>query len=92
MRLAVARQRMTNASAQISSFDLRGRAAVLRRRIDQQRGALRAALERVVTRKQRRFAAAQVRFAALDLRARVGKLRRALEERAANCARAWTAC
>jgi exodeoxyribonuclease VII large subunit len=55
---------------------------VLRRRISQQRESLRAALERVAARKQRRFAAAQVRFAALDLRARVGKLRRALDERA----------
>jgi exodeoxyribonuclease VII large subunit len=55
---------------------------VLRRRIGQQRDALRAALERVVARKQRRFATAQVRFAALDLRARVGKLRRTLDERA----------
>ena len=39
------------ASAHIASFDLRGRAAVLRRHIDLQRGALRAALDRVVTRK-----------------------------------------
>lgn len=80
MRLAMARQRTTRASAQISSFDLRSRADVLRRRIDQQRGALRAALERVVTRKRRRFAETQVRFAALDLRARIGKFRRALED------------
>jgi exodeoxyribonuclease VII large subunit len=54
---------------------------VLRRRIEQQREALRSALERVVTRKQRRFTVARVRFAALDLRARVGKLRRMLDER-----------
>ncbi len=37
-----------------------------------------------LTRKQRRFAAVEVRFAALDLRARVGKLRRALDERSRN--------
>ena len=60
---------------------MRSRAVVLRRRIAQQGDALRAALERVVTRKQRRFTVARVRFAALDLRARVGKLRRGLDER-----------
>ncbi|HXQ25370.1 MAG TPA: exodeoxyribonuclease VII large subunit [Candidatus Acidoferrales bacterium] len=81
LRLALARERTTKASAQISSFDLRTRAAVLRRRIEQQRQALRAALERVMTRKQRRFTFAHVRFAALDLRARVGKLRRTLDQR-----------
>ena len=81
LRLAASRQRMTRAGTQILSFDLRARAAVLRRRIEQQREALRSALERVVRRKQRRFTAARVRFAALDLRARVGKLRRALDER-----------
>ncbi len=57
---------------------------MLRRRIHQQQEALRAALERVATRKQRRFGAVEVRFAALDLRARVGKLRRALDERSRN--------
>jgi exodeoxyribonuclease VII large subunit len=81
LRLAAARQRTTRAGTQIVSFDLRARAAVLRRRIEMQREGLRAALERVVTRKQRQFTAARVRFAALDLRARVGKLRRALDER-----------
>src|SRR5271168_3270291 len=79
LRLAMARQRLTEANAHIASFDLRGRAAVLARRIEQQRGLLRAALERVVARKRRGFATAQVRFAALDLRARVGHLRRRLE-------------
>ncbi|MGB0036370.1 MAG: exodeoxyribonuclease VII large subunit [Candidatus Acidiferrales bacterium] len=81
LRLATTRQRLTIAGAQIASFDLRGRAEVLRRRIAQQREMLRAALERAVTRKRRVFTTAQVRFAALDLRARVGKLRRALEQR-----------
>ena len=53
-------------------------------RIERERGALGAALDRVVTRKRRRFTAAQVRFAALDLRARVGRLHRALEQRSAE--------
>jgi exodeoxyribonuclease VII large subunit len=83
-RLATSRQRTTRAGARIASFDLRARAIVLRRRIHQQQEALRAALERVATRKQRRFAATRLRFAALDLRARVGKLRRALDERSRN--------
>jgi exodeoxyribonuclease VII large subunit len=80
MRLATARQGVTTAGTQISSFDLRGRVGVLRRRIEQQRGALRAALERVVTQKRRGFSTVHVRFSALDLRARVGKLRRAFEQ------------
>ncbi len=84
LRLAMARQRVTRAGTQVASFDLRGRADVLRRRIEQQRAALQAVLERVVTRKQRRFASARVRFAALDLRARVGKKRRAFEQRASD--------
>ena len=37
LRLAMARQRITEANAHVASFDLRGRAAVLRRRIDQRR-------------------------------------------------------
>ncbi|MBZ5503566.1 MAG: exodeoxyribonuclease VII large subunit [Acidobacteriia bacterium] len=84
LRLAMARQRLTRAGTQVASFDLRGRADVLRRRIEQQRAALQAVLERVVARKQRRFAAARVRFAALDLRARVGQKRRAFEQRASD--------
>jgi len=83
-RLVTARQRLTKAGTRISSFELRGRAETLRRRIHQQRDALRAALERVVTRKQRRYASASVRFARLDLRARVGKLRHALDERSSE--------
>jgi exodeoxyribonuclease VII large subunit len=81
LRLAAARERSTRASAQISSFDLRARAALLRRRIDQQKAGLRSSLDRLMTRKHRQFVVAQVRFAALDLRAPVGKLRRALDER-----------
>src|SRR6185437_8305697 len=63
-RLATSRQRTTRAGARIASFDLRARATVLRRRIHQQRDSLRAALERSLTRKQRRFGALEVRFAA----------------------------
>ena len=83
-QLNTARQRMTRAGAQISSFDLRARAAVLRQRIEQQRGVLRAGLERLLTRKQRGFAVTRVRFAQLDLRARVERLRRSLDERSGN--------
>jgi exodeoxyribonuclease VII large subunit len=81
LRLASTLQRLTRASSKIVSFDLRGRAEVARRGILQQRGALRAALDRQVTRKRRRFASVEVRFAALDLRARFGRLRRTLEQR-----------
>lgn len=80
LKLAVARQRVTTASAQISSFDLRARATMLRRRIEQQRESLRAALERIVTRKQREFAATRVRLASIDLRARVARLRHSLDQ------------
>ena len=52
LRLGTTRQRLTKASAQIGSFDLRARAVVVRRRIDQHRLALIAALERVMTRKR----------------------------------------
>ncbi len=83
-RFVASHQRLTKAGACIAAFDLRRRAEILRRRIDQQRDRLRAALERLVTRKQRRFAAAHVRFARMDLRARVGRLRHALDERSGN--------
>jgi exodeoxyribonuclease VII large subunit len=84
LRLAASQQRLTKAGARLSSFDLRGRASLLRRRIDQHRTALHTALERLMAQKTRRFGAAHVRFAALDLRARVGKLRRACEQRSAE--------
>jgi exodeoxyribonuclease VII large subunit len=80
LRLAMARQRVTEANAHIASFDLRGRAAVLRRHIDLQRGNLRTALDRVVTRKHRALNLAQMRFAALDLRARVAAHRHRLQQ------------
>ncbi|HXX19041.1 MAG TPA: exodeoxyribonuclease VII large subunit [Candidatus Acidoferrum sp.] len=83
-QLALAKQRLAKGSAQILSFDLRARANVLRRRIEQQRDALRAGLERLVTRKQRRFAAASVHFAQSDLRARVGRLRHSVDECSAD--------
>jgi exodeoxyribonuclease VII large subunit len=79
LRLAMARQRVTTANAHVASFGLRGRAAVLRRHIDQQRGSLRTALDRLVTRKHRALNLAQMRFAALDLRARVASFRRTWE-------------
>jgi exodeoxyribonuclease VII large subunit len=79
LRLTMARQRVTEANAHIASFDLRGRAAILRRHIDLQRGNLRAALDRLVTRKQRTLHLAQMQFAALDLRARVAGFRRRWE-------------
>jgi exodeoxyribonuclease VII large subunit len=84
LRLVAGRQRFTKASAQISSFDLRARAFLLRRRIDQQRSALFSALERLTAYKSRRFNHAQLRFAALDLRARVGNLRLRAERQSAE--------
>jgi len=79
LRLSVARQRLTRAGTRISSFDLRSRAAVLRRRIERERESLRASLERIVTRKHRGFELLNVRFARIDLRARVGRVRGAWE-------------
>jgi exodeoxyribonuclease VII large subunit len=76
------RERLTRAGSRIAGFDLRRRAEILRSRIEQQRQGLQAALERLVTRKQRRFAVAHVQFARVDLPARVGRLRHVLDERA----------
>jgi exodeoxyribonuclease VII large subunit len=81
LRLGTTRQRLTRASAQVGSFDLRDRAAVVRRHIDQHRRALVAVLERVMARKRRAYGIAQVRFAALDLRARVARWRHVMERR-----------
>jgi exodeoxyribonuclease VII large subunit len=81
LRLSTAHQRLVSAQARVVTFDLRGRAAALRGRIQQRQEALRSALDRIFARKQRRYAAAQLRFAALDLRARVGRLRRQLDDR-----------
>ncbi len=84
LRLAASQQQLARAGTRLSSFDLRGRATLLRRRIEQHRTALHTALDRLMTQKRRRFSSAQVRFAALDLRARVGRLRRACEQRSAE--------
>ena len=54
LRLGVTRQRLTKASARIGSFDLRGRALVIRRRIEQHRLAVKSALDRIVARKRQR--------------------------------------
>jgi len=55
LRIATARQRMTRAGAQVGSFDLRARAAVLRRRIEQCGEALRLAADRALIAKRHRF-------------------------------------
>jgi exodeoxyribonuclease VII large subunit len=55
LRLATARQRLTRAGTRISSFDLRARAETLRRRIDQQRNALQAALDRRLIAKRHQY-------------------------------------
>jgi exodeoxyribonuclease VII large subunit len=78
--LATRRQRLTKAGFEIASFDLRGRASVLRRRVDQRHDALRAALERLVRRKHRAGESLRFRLARVDLRARVAKLERSWEK------------
>ncbi|HEV2489757.1 MAG TPA: exodeoxyribonuclease VII large subunit [Candidatus Acidoferrales bacterium] len=94
-RLELARQRAGVAAARIGSFDLRGRVAGMRLRVERRRSELRGALERAVARKRRLYAVTQVRIASLDLRARVGRLRCWLErggsELAARMARQLTA-
>src|SRR5579863_5752358 len=55
LRLAAARQRMTKSDAQILSFDLRARAVVLRRRIEQRSEGLRAAVDRALISKRHRY-------------------------------------
>jgi exodeoxyribonuclease VII large subunit len=84
LRLAMARQRLTEGNAHIASFDLRGRAAVLRRRIEQQQVTLNAELDHVVARKHRRLSIVQMHFAVLDLRGRVGNLRHRWERDSAE--------
>ena len=54
-RLARTRQRLTRAGAQIASFDLRTRAAVLRRQIEQRGAALLAAVDHVLLSKRHRW-------------------------------------
>ena len=55
LKLAMTRQRVTRAVAQIGSFDLRGRATVLRRRIEQPGEALRVAIDRVLIARRHRY-------------------------------------
>lgn len=84
LKLASGRQRLTRAGAQISSFDLRARAVMLRRRIEQGREGLRAGLERAVTRKHRGFESLRFRLARTDLRARVSRVQRRWEKLSAD--------
>lgn len=62
LRLATTMQRLTRASSKVASFDLRGRAEVSRRRIEQQRGALRAALGHALIVKRHRFEKARLQL------------------------------
>jgi exodeoxyribonuclease VII large subunit len=55
LKLTMTRQRVTRAGAQIGSFDLRGRAKVLRRRIEQPGEALRTAIDRVLLVRRHRY-------------------------------------
>lgn len=87
LRLAASREQVSRAGTQLASFDLRGRAAALRRRIEQQRISLRAALERIVTRKHRTFESVNVRLARADLRSRIARARHSWE----SCSRDFLA-
>ncbi len=84
LKLADARERLTQARARIASFDLRNRAGVLRRRIEQGQEALRSALERLLTRKHRGFESARLLLARIDLHARMGRLERNLQKSSAG--------
>jgi exodeoxyribonuclease VII large subunit len=79
LRLAASRQQVAGVSGQIAAFDLRGRAAALRRRLDHEHAGLRAALERLVTRRHRDFVAMHLRFARTDLRSRIARFRQAVD-------------
>lgn len=83
-RLVASRERLTRAGAQLYAFDLRARATILRRRIEQQRALLPAGLARVVAENRRRSSDLRLRLATVDLRVRVSHLRRALEQRASG--------
>jgi exodeoxyribonuclease VII large subunit len=86
LRLGMTRQRLTRASTRVGSFDLRGRAAVARRRIVQHRDALSAALSRVMMRKQRSYLEARNRFGTLDFGKRIARLRSRVELLTSNVA------
>jgi exodeoxyribonuclease VII large subunit len=62
LRLAGTFERLTRASSKVASFDLRGRAEVARRRIEQHRGALRAALDQALIVKRHRFEKARLQL------------------------------
>jgi exodeoxyribonuclease VII large subunit len=55
LKLATSRQRVTRSGAQLASFDLRARAAVLRRRIEQRGEALRVAIDRALIARRHRY-------------------------------------
>jgi exodeoxyribonuclease VII large subunit len=55
LKLGMTRQRVTRAGAQIASFDLRTRAAALRRRIEQRNEALRAGIDRALIARRHRY-------------------------------------
>ena len=83
LRFVASRQRLTKAGTHIAAFDLRRRAEILRRRIEQQRRiAGRARAPRDAQAAPLRRCPRALR--ALDLRARVGRLRHALDERSAG--------
>jgi exodeoxyribonuclease VII large subunit len=75
-KLASARRRLTTAGVELASFDLRGRASLLRRRLEQSDHALGAGLERLVRHKHRDFESLRLRLARVDFAARVGRLER----------------
>jgi len=62
LKIASARQRVARNSGQMASFDLRGRAAVLRRRVEQQSECLRAALIRALVTKRHRYEKAKLQL------------------------------
>jgi exodeoxyribonuclease VII large subunit len=62
LKLGSARQRLARAGGQIGSFDLRRRAATLRRRVEQQSECLRVALLRELVAKRHRYEKAKLQL------------------------------
>jgi exodeoxyribonuclease VII large subunit len=62
LKLGAARQRVARSGGQLASFDLRARAALLRRRIEQQREAMHALLHRALVAKRHRFERAKLQL------------------------------
>ncbi len=62
LKLGSARQRLARAGGQIGSFDLRGRAATLRRRVEQRSEALRTLLDRALVVKRHRYEKAKLQL------------------------------